>query len=120
MSALRIGPSWRVVSPSGGSTLMTSAPRSPSCCAAHGPRTTVVQSTIRTPVNGPDMGRRLLDDVISPEQERRPDRETERLRRLQIDDQLELRRLLEGKVCGLRSTGFDKLSERVHRRQAAS
>src|SRR2546421_6329336 len=55
MSGLRIGPSWRVVSPSGGSTLMTSAPRSPSCCAAQGPSTTVVQSTTRTPVSGPDM-----------------------------------------------------------------
>src|SRR2546421_12302833 len=55
MSGLRIGPSWRVVSPSGGSTLMTSAPRSPSCCAAQGPSTTVVQSTTRAPVSGPDM-----------------------------------------------------------------
>src|SRR5215470_7606884 len=55
MSGLRIGPSWRVVSPSGGSTLTTSAPRSPSCCAAQGPSTTVVQSTTRTPVSGPDM-----------------------------------------------------------------
>src|SRR5215470_1076976 len=49
-----MGPSWRVVSPSGGSTLITSAPRSPSCCAAHGPSTTVVQSTTRTPLSGPD------------------------------------------------------------------
>src|SRR5687767_4038433 len=57
MSGLRMGPSWRVVSPSGGSTLMTSAPRSPSCCAAQGPRTTVLQSTTRTPLNGPDMAR---------------------------------------------------------------
>src|SRR5215470_4806450 len=55
MSGLRIGPSCRVVSPSGGSTLTTSAPRSPSCCAAHGPSTTVVQSTTRTPLSGPDM-----------------------------------------------------------------
>src|SRR6266852_4199490 len=55
MSGLRMGPSWRVVSPSGGSTLITSAPRSPSCCAAHGPSTTVVQSTTRTPFRGPDM-----------------------------------------------------------------
>src|SRR5512132_3920759 len=54
MSGLRMGPSCRVVSPSGGSTLMTSAPRSPSCWAAHGPSTTVVQSMTRTPWSGPD------------------------------------------------------------------
>src|SRR5712691_3967615 len=54
MPGFFIGPSWRVVSPSGGSTLMTSAPRSPSCWAAHGPSTTVVQSTTRTPESGPD------------------------------------------------------------------
>ncbi len=57
MPGLRIGPSCRVVSPSGGSTLITSAPRSPSCWAAHGPSTTVVQSTTRTPLSGPDTGR---------------------------------------------------------------
>src|SRR5678816_857350 len=55
MSGLRMGPSCRVVSPSGGSTLMTSAPRSPSCWAAHGPSTTVVQSMTRTPWSGPLM-----------------------------------------------------------------
>src|SRR5512134_1941059 len=60
MSGLRIGPSWRVVSPSGGSTLTTSAPRSPSCWAAHGPSTTVVQSTTRTPLSGPDTVERPL------------------------------------------------------------
>src|SRR5471032_878740 len=53
MPGCRLGPSWRVVSPSGGSTLITSAPRSPSCCAAHGPSTTVVQSMIRSPASGP-------------------------------------------------------------------
>src|SRR5262245_55494591 len=53
MPGWRAGPSCRVVSPSGGSILMTSAPRSPSCCAAHGPSTTVVQSRIRTPASGP-------------------------------------------------------------------
>src|SRR5678816_287964 len=52
-----MGPSWRAVSPSGGSTLITSAPMSPSCWAAHGPSTTVVQSTIRTPLSGPDTAR---------------------------------------------------------------
>src|SRR5690349_16426396 len=53
MPGWRAGPSWRVVSPSGGSILITSAPRSPSCCAAHGPSTTVVQSRILTPAKGP-------------------------------------------------------------------
>ena len=53
MPGLRAGPSWRVVSPSGGSILITSAPRSPSCWAAHGPSTTVVQWKILTPSNGP-------------------------------------------------------------------
>src|SRR6185437_1103300 len=53
MPGLRAGPSTRVVSPSGGSILITSAPRSPSCCAAHGPSTTVVQSRILTPARGP-------------------------------------------------------------------
>src|SRR2546422_10574300 len=53
MSGCRRGPSWRVVSPSGGSILITSAPRSPSCCGAHVPRTTVVQSRMRTPSSGP-------------------------------------------------------------------
>src|SRR5258706_7488179 len=54
MPGFRIGPSCRVVSPSGGSILTTWAPRSPSCWAAHGPSTTVVQSTTRTPLSGPD------------------------------------------------------------------
>src|SRR6185295_2960139 len=55
MSGFFMGPSCRVVSPSGGSTLMTSAPRSPSCWAAQGPSTTVVQSMTRTPWSGPLM-----------------------------------------------------------------
>src|SRR5215510_6768736 len=55
MLGLRMGPSCRVVSPSGGSILMTSAPISPSCWAANGPSTTVVQSMIRTPFSGPLM-----------------------------------------------------------------
>src|SRR6476659_8335897 len=53
MPGLRAGPRTRVVSPSGGSIFTTSAPRSPNCCAAHGPSTTVVQSRILTPANGP-------------------------------------------------------------------
>src|SRR5712691_3188116 len=59
MSLFFMGPSWRVVSPSGGSTLTTSAPRSPSCWPAQGPSTTVVQSTTRTPVSGPGMATHL-------------------------------------------------------------
>src|SRR5262249_27248357 len=59
MPGLRAGPSWRVVSPSGGSILTTSAPRSPSCWAAHGPSTTVVQSRILTPLSGPAIERFL-------------------------------------------------------------
>src|SRR5262245_14953564 len=59
MPGVRAGPSWRVVSPSGGSILMTSAPRSPSCWAAQGPKTTVVQSRILTPASGPAIERNL-------------------------------------------------------------
>src|SRR5580704_3180622 len=64
MPGLRAGPSWRVVSPSGGSILITSAPRSPSCWAAHGPSTTVVQSRILTPSNGPAID--ATSPVLSP------------------------------------------------------
>src|SRR5262245_15506092 len=42
-----------------------------------------------------------LDDLICPQQERLGDAETERSSRLQLDEQLELGRLLEGKICGL-------------------
>jgi hypothetical protein len=40
----------------------------------------------------------LLDDLIGPQQECLRDREPQRLRGLQVDDQLELGRLLDGKV----------------------
>src|SRR5262245_48814436 len=60
MSGLRVGPSLRVVSPSGGSTLITSAPRSPSIWVASGPRTTVVESRMRTPASGPAIAAALL------------------------------------------------------------
>ena len=46
----------RMTSPSGGSTLTTSAPRSARIWVAYGPITTVVRSRIRTPFNGPGMG----------------------------------------------------------------
>jgi hypothetical protein len=39
-----------------------------------------------------------FDDLIGAEQQRRRDGEAERLRGLQVDDQLELRRLLDGKI----------------------
>src|SRR5258708_12442515 len=64
MPGLGAGPSWRVVSPAGGSILITSAPRSPSCWAAHGPSTTVVQSRILTPSNGPAID--VTSTMLSP------------------------------------------------------
>src|SRR5437868_13807036 len=45
----------RIISPSGGSILTTSAPRSPRICVATGPRTAIVMSMTRLPANGPDM-----------------------------------------------------------------
>ncbi|CFN64925.1 Uncharacterised protein [Bordetella pertussis] len=57
MSAWRPGPIPRTLSPAGGSTLMTSAPRSPSICVAYGPINTVVTSRMRTPSKGPLMRR---------------------------------------------------------------
>src|SRR5271163_3167785 len=42
-----------MMSPSGASTLITSAPRSPRICVASGPKTTVVRSTILIPASGP-------------------------------------------------------------------
>src|SRR5579883_2149769 len=44
-----------MMSPSGGSTLMTSAPRSPRIWVASGPRTTLVRSTTVTPASGPSL-----------------------------------------------------------------
>src|SRR5215207_11441344 len=43
----------RVLSPSGGSTLITSAPMSAMICVQYGPNTIAVRSTTRTPVSGP-------------------------------------------------------------------
>ena len=45
--------------------------------------------------------RRLLDHLIGPLEQRRRDREAEGIGCLEIDDQLELRRLLDGQVGGL-------------------
>jgi hypothetical protein len=42
---------------------------------------------------------RLLNHLIRPPQQRRRDRQAEGLGRLEVDDQLELRRLLDGKLA---------------------
>src|SRR5205823_14537068 len=42
-----------------------------------------------------------LDHLISPEQQRLRDRQPERLRRLEIDDQLKLRSLTDREVAGV-------------------
>src|SRR6516225_4096828 len=44
-----------MMSPSGASILITSAPRSPRICVASGPRTTVVRSSTLIPVSGPGL-----------------------------------------------------------------
>src|SRR5690349_14134635 len=44
-----------------------------------------------------------FDDSIGSQQQRRRDRQAERLCGLQIDDQLELRGLLDGKIARLRA-----------------
>ena len=59
MSGMRVGPTWRLLSPPGGSTLTTSAPRSPSSWQASGPSTTVASSSTRTPAKGPGIGRQF-------------------------------------------------------------
>src|SRR5580704_14499229 len=46
---------------------------------------------------------RLLDHLIRPLQERRRDREAEGLGGLEVDDELELGGLLDGKVAGFRA-----------------
>src|SRR4029450_8686926 len=51
----------------------------------------------------------LLDHLIRAQQHRLRDREPERLRRLQVDHQLELRGLLDGKIGGL-----DALKDLIH------
>src|SRR5262245_2027050 len=81
-----------------------------------------------------------LDDLIRPGQERRWDRQTEGLGGLEVDDELELGRLLDGEVArlstfedlvdvasgapkqigdiravGHQALGFDKLPQLIHR-----
>jgi hypothetical protein len=41
----------------------------------------------------------LLDDLIRPQQQRRRDGEAERLRGLEVDDEFELARLLDGQIA---------------------
>src|SRR5262245_6925132 len=49
-----------------------------------------------------DVRRRgLLHNIICAQQQRRRDGEAERLGRFEVDGELELRRLLDGQVCGL-------------------
>src|SRR6516225_588443 len=52
-----------MMSPSGASILITSAPRSPRICVANGPRTTVVRSSTLIPASGP--GRAALSSCIA-------------------------------------------------------
>src|SRR4051812_17137257 len=47
------GPQARATSPVGGSTLITSAPRSASSIVQNGPDSTWVRSTTRSPASGP-------------------------------------------------------------------
>src|SRR6185369_2298985 len=48
-------------------------------------------------------GGRSLNQLICPPQQRRRDRQAERLGGLEVDDQLELRRLLYGEIGGFRA-----------------
>src|SRR3989442_9124886 len=52
-------------------------------------------------VQSPGCAAALLDHLIRPQQQRRRDREAERLGGLHVDDQLEFRRLLDGEIGGL-------------------
>src|SRR5262245_50715361 len=52
----------------------------------------------------PNKTRALFNHLISPQQQRRRDRETERLGRLEVDDQLELCGPLHWQIGGRRSS----------------
>src|SRR5712692_10494706 len=61
-----------------------------------------------------------FNDLIGPQQQQRRDRQTERLRRLRVDDQLEPRRLLDWKFSGIgalrdKDSGFRELAQIVDR-----
>src|ERR1700730_12881278 len=53
MPGFLYGQALRITSPSGDSTLITSAPKSPRICVEYGPITTEVRSRTRTPSSGP-------------------------------------------------------------------
>src|SRR5436190_11202786 len=57
-------PDSRSRSPSGGSTLITSAPMSARCCVANGPSSTAVRSITFTPASGPGIS--LLTRLVLP------------------------------------------------------
>src|SRR5215210_2487210 len=95
-------PPARVWSPSGGSTLITSAPWSPRIIVASGPDTFEVRSTMRYPCNGPGIegpfgsgagwfrvGNDSLDHLVGPGKKTVRDGEADRLGGLEIDHQLE-------------------------------
>src|SRR6478672_10163868 len=58
-------PDRRSRSPSGGSTLITSAPMSAICCVANGPSSTAVRSITFTPANGPGISLLVYIVVLS-------------------------------------------------------
>src|SRR5271170_1654147 len=62
MPGCRAAPPARMMSPSGGSILITSAPRSPKICVVNGPSTTAVRSITVTPASGPP-GRSAGEEV---------------------------------------------------------
>jgi len=55
----------------------------------------------------------LFDHLICPEKEWLRDGQPERPRGLEVDDQLESSRLLDGQICGLRA--FENLVDESHR-----
>src|SRR5208337_1840987 len=62
----RCGPTLRrIESPSGGSILMTSAPRSPSSCVQNGPEMTAVRSRMRKPISGPSAMTKILQALTT-------------------------------------------------------
>jgi hypothetical protein len=64
---------------------------------ASGPVERVVRRSVVPPPT-PDQRRASLHDLVSTRQIRRRDRQTERLRRLLVDNQLERRRLLDRQI----------------------
>src|SRR5437867_34802 len=52
-------------------------------------------------IEGKLLVKKSFYDLVRPRQQRRRDRQPERLRGLEVDDEIELRRLLDGKIGGL-------------------